>query len=125
MNTFRTFQRSVAILPLFLTFTLSPSVHGLTPEDARITNHAFSSGSELFYGPRWLANALPGSRRAFSRYSLDRAGDVVESTRRHHEDVGILRDAFDVTLFDNMADILWATYRSPSPAAPTANTPYY
>src|SRR5688572_12492722 len=112
MNTFPTFQRSLAVLPLFLTFALSPLVHALTAEDVRITDHAFSSGSELFYGPRWLANALPGSGRASSRYVLDRAGDVVESTRRHNEDIGTLREAFDVTLFDSMADTLWATHRT-------------
>jgi len=140
MVTSRTVRNLLVALPLLLALavpiaqaatpddqTTRPSMEWNGSDDFQFANRTFSSGSRLFYaGPQWFVNALPGSRRASSRY-LDRAGDVVESTTRYNDYVGTLRDVFDVNLFSNIS--FGGSRRGPSKihsvTLADANTPYY
>jgi len=140
MVTSRTVRNLLVALPLLLALavpiaqaatpddqTTRPSMEWNGSDDFQFANRTFSSGSRLFYaGPQWFVNALPGSRRASSRY-LDRAGDVVESTTRYNDYVGTLRDVFDVNLFSNIS--FGGSRGGPSKihsvTLADANTPYY
>ena len=69
-----------------------------------MADSAFASGPSWFSaGPAWLMNAMPGSNRTYSRYVLDRSGDLVEATPQYNGYVGTLRDVFDVGLFGNVS----------------------
>jgi autotransporter-associated beta strand protein len=130
MGTLRIVRKSLLVLPLLLALAVVPTVQaGRVDErtnrpsmewngsdDFQSANGAFSTGSRLFYaGPQWLLDALPGSKRAKSRYVVDRAGDPADSYTAYNAYVGTLPDAFDVGLFNNIPSFV-------GPSAPKTST---
>ena len=106
--------------------TNRPSMEWKGSDDFQFAHRTFSVGSRLFYaGPQWFLDALPGSKRAPTRYVLDRAGDRVESDTAYNGYVGTLRDVFDIGLFNNFYGSVWASPKTSSTTVAAANTPYY
>jgi fibronectin-binding autotransporter adhesin len=123
MVTSRATRISLAVLPLLLAST---AVHAATAEETG--DRTFMSGFEMFYaGPQWFLDALPGTKRARSRYVLDRAGDVVESTGRYNNAyVGTLADVFNVNFFNNISFFVGTSQsKISSPTLAAATPPDY
>jgi autotransporter-associated beta strand protein len=71
--------------------------------DSDSADRAFDSGPVWFTaGPAWMMNAMPGSHFRARSLSIDRAGDIQESTAEAPY-VGTLHDVFDVNLFGNIS----------------------
>jgi fibronectin-binding autotransporter adhesin len=104
-------SRSVALVLSTFAFLLSTFESARAFEwqnsgiwESGIAERAFDSGPSWFSaGPAWMMNAMPGANYRARQYVIDSAGDLQESTTQYNGYVGTLHDAFNVSLFNNIA----------------------